>query len=221
MSQKFKGKTNLEIVQSYLNGERPFLQFGYTPKPPPTQRKLGEQWTDVHGITWEQKNGFKVQINKQADLIRQASSQKCKCGQNIQYGNRLDNKFFIKTGKCFDCIIKEETEYRVLGVYGFYEQFKLLSNYLGYLKDLKQKINDSIRYFQSEDDTLQVLCNSEGYLEKFQGLNTTQLLENAKKDLEEVTQSISIVSKDKQKAKKAFTSELSKARKEAKKLLKH
>src|SRR5437762_8981525 len=101
-----KSKSNLEILSDYLEGKRPFVQTGYSPKS--IRRKIGSIWTDKKGIKWEQKNGFKTRVNKQADLIRKLSEQKCKCGQNIKFGNRLDKILFPKTGMCYECTINEE-----------------------------------------------------------------------------------------------------------------
>ena len=207
----YKNKSNISIVKSYLAGERPFVKVGYSV--PEIKREIGSTWVDNQDVKWEQKDGYKTRINEQANIIKAAMKRKCKCGQEIQYGSRLDEVFFSKTGKCFDCIIKEETEYRVLGVYPQYEAFKLLSNYLGFLEDMKQKIEDSIKYFQTEDGTLQILCNSEGFLEKFKGINTEELLVSAKNDLSEITKLISKTSKDKKKAKKTFNEDLKKTRK--------
>jgi hypothetical protein len=204
-------KSNIDIVKGYLAGERPFIQVGYTP-PAPT-RKEGEQWVDTQGVCWEQKTGYKVRVNPQANLIREAARQKCACGQEIQYGTHLDGKFFVKTGRCFDCIIKEETELRILGVWPTYEKYKLMSNYLGFLEDMKQKIEESIKYFETESDTLKVLCNAEGFIEKFTGLNTPELLKSAKTDLREVSKTIVTVTKNKAKAKKAYETELAKVKK--------
>lgn len=207
-------KSNIEIVKSYLAGERPFVQVGYTV--PKINRKEGEEWVDSQGQKWVQRNGYKTRINEQANMIRKASRQECECGQAIHFGDRHDQKFFLKTGKCYDCTIKFETELRVLGAFSHYENWKLLSNYLGYLEDMKRKIEDSIHYFQTEGDTLNVLCNSEGFLEKFRGLNTGDMLEAARKDLEEITKSIARVTKDKIKAKKIYDSEYAKALKRVK-----
>lgn len=203
-------KSNIEIVKSYLAGERPVVMVGY--KPPKTRRKEGEKWVDPNGTKWVQKNGYKVQVNEQANMIREISRQKCACGQDIQYGSKLDNKFFRKLGKCFDCVIKEETELRILGVYPYYENYKMLLNYLGFLEDMKQKIEDSIKYFETETGALEVLCNSEGFLEKFEGMNTSELLNGAKKDLEEISKGIEKVTADKEEAKRIYEEELEKAK---------
>lgn len=207
----YKGKSNIEIVKNYLNSERPFVTVGY--QKPAIVRKDGERWADNNGIIWEQKNGYTVRINEQANLIREASKQKCDCGQEIRYGTTLDNKFFIKTGKCYDCVIKQETDLHILGVYPFYEKWKLMSNYLSFLEDMKQKIKDSINYFEQESSDLKVLCNSEGFLESFKGMNTTELLQNARKDLKEITKTIKQVIKNTASAKKIYESELMKVRK--------
>jgi hypothetical protein len=195
-------KSNIDIVKGYLEGTRPFIQVGYVPST--IQRKEGEEWVDASGKKWRQTKGGQVTVNAQAELIRSLTSQKCSCGQDIRYGNPLDEKFFFKTGKCYECIIKDETRLRVLGVFPHYEKYKLLSNYLGFVKDMQQKIQDSIRYLENESGTLSVLCNGDGYIEKFQGMNTTDLLKSAKKDLAEVIKTVAIVKKDTAAAKQIF-----------------
>jgi len=206
-------KSNIDIVKGYLAGERPFVQVGYTPKV--VKHKEGEEWTDASGKRWKMKNGGQVSVNPQADMIRDLIRQKCACGQDIRYGSKLDEKFFLKTGKCFDCIIEEETRLRVLGVFPFYEKYKLLSNYLGFLEDMKQKIEDSIKYFQTEGDTINIVCNGEGFMEKFKGLNAEDLLKSAQKDLKEIASTMEEVAKNKAKAKKVYESENARAIKRA------
>lgn len=208
-----RNKSNIEIVKDYLAGDRPFIQVGYSGKA--KIRKNGDRWKDGKGITWEQRDGYKIRVNEQANIIREASKQKCDCGQEIQYGGRLDELFYRKTGKCFDCVIKEETEYRVLGVFGQFERYKMISNYLGFLMDMREKILDSIRYFEKDEGkSLDIICNSEGFIEKFRGLNTKELLENAKKDLDGISKTIDVVSKDKELAQNIFIKALGKARTE-------
>ena len=207
-----KNKTNLQIVSDYLNGHRPWVQIGYTAAV--KKRKIGEQWVDTTGVKWEQRDGYKTRVNEQAKIIRDASKQVCSCGQEIRFSGKLDELFYRKTGKCFDCLIKEETEYRVLGVFHLYERYKLISNYYGFITDMRSKIEDSIQYFEKDEGkSLDILCNSEGFIEKFKGLNTMELLENAKKDLREVDKTIETVTKDMKDAKKLFEQELKNAKK--------
>ena len=203
-------KSNIQIVKDYLAGERPFIQVGYTKTAP--ERKEGEQWVDGKGVKWEQRDGWKTRVNEQANLIRSMSQRKCACGQDIRYAGKLDEKFFRRTSKCFDCVIKEETELRVLGVYPQYEKYKMISNYLGFLVDLRSKIKDSIKYFEGETGAMQMLCNGEGFLEKFTGVNHEELLKNAKADFKAISKTIRIVAKDKNKEKKKYETELKVAR---------
>ena len=209
---KKQNKSNVEIVKNYLAGERPFIRVGYSAAT--KKRKVGEQWVDNNGVKWEQRDGYKTRVNEQAEIIRTASKQVCSCGQEIRFSGKLDELFYRKTGKCFDCLIKEETEYRVLGVFHLYERYKLISNYYGFIIDMKSKIEDSIYYFEKDEGkSLDILCNSEGFIEKFKGLNTMELLENAKKDLQEVDKTIETVAKDMKDAKELFEQELKNTKK--------
>ena len=106
---KFKtGMSNINIVQSYLDGTRPFTQIGYTGDIN-KYRKENERWTDNEGIEWERKDGKNVRVTKsQGDIIREMINQKCKCGQEIKFGSRLDGIFFSKTGLCENCLINYE-----------------------------------------------------------------------------------------------------------------
>ena len=203
-------KSNIEIVKGYLAGERPFVTVGY--QPPVSERKEGERWVDASGVTWEQKDGWKTRVNEQAEMIRKASKQVCACGQEIRYGSKIDEKFFNKTGKCFDCIIKEENELHILGVFPYYETWKVICNYLGFLRDMKGKIEDSIRYFEGEDGTLKILCNGEGFIEQFKGLNTQELLDGAKEDLKKIIDLIEKVTNEKNEAKKIYDEKLAEAK---------
>jgi hypothetical protein len=215
---KYRGKTNIQLVSDYLSGTRPFIQVGYSAAT--KKRKVGERWKDNNGVTWEQREGYKTRINEQASIIREASKQICSCGQEIQFAGRLDELFYRKTGKCFDCVIKEETEYRILGVFSLYERYKLISNYYGFIIDMKSKIEESIRYFEKDEGkSLDILCNSEGFIEKFSGLNTTELMKSAKKDLKEVDKTIALVTKDLKEAKQLFEEGLKKAKESSTKSL--
>lgn len=195
------GKSNLDIVQDYLSGERPFVQVGYTGK---KYHNEGEVWKDANGVEWQRKNGRNVKISKsQGDIIREAMGErKCKCGMSVKWGNKYDQVFFAKTGMCQDCLIEYETKLRIAGIYHLYEACKVYSNQIGFLKDAKAKIEETIEYFSKNDGTIEILCNSEGFREKFHGTNKETILENAKNDLVEATRLLKAVTKNKNEAKK-------------------
>jgi hypothetical protein len=126
-----------------------------------------------------------------ANIIREAIGvQKCRCGQDVKWGSRADRLFFMKTGLCEGCLIDYETKLRILGIYNSYELYKLASNELGAMTDLKSKIEESIKYFESGDTDVTMLCNSEGFVERWKTTNAEQVLADAKKDLKETRRRI-------------------------------
>jgi hypothetical protein len=193
-------KTNIEILQDYVNGVRPVSVFGYTPIS--IRRNIGDVWEDVNGITWKQENGYKKKINKQADIIKEIINLKCKkCNIEIKWGSRLDKYFFNRTGMCENCLIEYETKLRIAGVYDYYEQYKLLSYEIGNLKDVKIKLKEIIKYFSENSGDLEMICNSSGFIEKWKNINQDQIIRDAKNDLKFIRRKITSLTKLKDDAK--------------------
>jgi hypothetical protein len=190
------GKSNIDIVKDYLNNQRPFVTIGYAGEKN-KYRTEGETWEDFKGIKWQKVNGKNVKLTKtQSDIIREAiGTRKCKCGLDIKFGNRFDQKLFAKTGMCQDCLVEYETNLTIAGLFPAYERYKLLSNELGLLNDFKEKLKETIRYFGKEDSSIEILCNSSGFQEKFHGTNKKQILKNAKEDLKKLNLRLSEVKK--------------------------
>lgn len=205
MEKKYRGKSNLSIIQNYLDGTRPFTTIGYAGKKY-IKRDIGTKWTDIKGIVWEQKESGPVRINRVADIVRSAINDICQCGQNINFGSKLDNIFFRKTGLCENCLIDYETKLRILGIYHEYEQYKLISNEIGSLTEAKDKISDVIKFFSNNSGDVQMLCNSEGFIERWKSNDNTKILEDAKKDLDAINQRVSSLTKKKNEFKKVYNS---------------
>lgn len=197
-----KNKSNISIVKDYLEGNRPFTQIGYVPEA--KSRSVGERWTDFRGVEWEQRNGYKTRINHQADIIRKVLEQKCKCGQAMKWGSRLDNLFYSKTGMCEKCLIDYETKLRILGIYPVYEKYKLLSNEIGFLKDAKQKLKEIIKFFTDNSGDVELLCNSEGFTERFKNTNKEKILRDSRADLTKIRRRLTEISKEKESAKSEY-----------------
>jgi hypothetical protein len=141
------GKSNLDIVRSYLDGERAFIQVGYDENTSLAQRKEGEEWTDGNGSHWIKKNGCKQRVSKKAQFILE---QRCIiCDADMKWGNRLDQKIYPKTQKCYECNIEFEGVLKSLGVYNDYEKYKLINNEISMIKDFISKIVDSINYLEN------------------------------------------------------------------------
>ena len=203
-------KSNIQIVKDYLAGERPITQFGYTGKKY-VKRKIGERWTDAKGVEWEQKESGPQRFNRVAEIIRETiGEQKCKCGADMKWGSKADRLFFRRTGLCEDCLIDYETKLRILGIFEAYEKYKLASNELGATKDLKVKIEDTLKYFSSGDTDITMLCNSEGFTERWKTTNAEEVVTNAKKDLEETTKRIDILTKFRDECKQKYIEDATK-----------
>lgn len=198
------GKSNIDILKDYVAGVRPFTQVGYTGKQY-IKRKIGERWTDAKGNEWEQKESGPHQVNRVANIVREAIGiEKCKCGQEIRWGSRVDKIFYRRTGMCSNCLIDYETNLRIAGIYDDYEAYKIISNEIGFLKDIKAQIEETVKFFSSESGDVNAVCNSAGFIERWKNTNKEQILKDAKRDLKMARKRITALSKRKMEFKKKF-----------------
>lgn len=141
------GKSNLDIIRSYINGERAFVQVGYDENVGLSSRKEGEEWEDGNGTRWVKKNGVRCKINKHAKIIIE---QRCSiCNADMKWGNYLDQKIYPKTTRCYDCNIEFEGILKARGLYGDYEKFKMINNEMSMMKDFRGKVVDSITFLEN------------------------------------------------------------------------
>jgi hypothetical protein len=182
--KRASGKSNIDIVKGYLDGERPFIQVGYTgDKDKYIIRKVGEKWTDASGKEWEQKEHGPVAVTRVSDIIRAEMNQKCECcGREIRWGTKQDRKMYYRTKKCFDCIVDEETQLRIKGKFKLYETKKLLENELSYLNDIKQKLRESKDYLESDASKTMTWANSTGMVEEWSNDARDDLKKHVQKD---------------------------------------
>jgi len=115
------------------------------------RRTVGETWIEknANGIEfkWEQKDGFRVKrpVNSILDKITNALTlpDDCpSCKQNMHGSEKhLNKKMYFKIGKCFDCIVKEETLIRSdKDKWTKYSSKKMLSNASGWFKDADKEV---------------------------------------------------------------------------------
>jgi hypothetical protein len=185
--KKASGMSNIDIVKSYVRGDRPFSQVGYNENT--TKRKEGEVWKSK-GQTWTIKNGVKIAINsigKNIDLVRE----ECKgCHKNIKlFGDRLDVKMYKKTGNCFDCQIKFESELKRKGKYEKYEKLKIFHNQKSFCLDLKQKLEESIQYLETSGDKIPYMLE-DGRTMYWDDTMREKVLNDAKNDYKECLESL-------------------------------
>lgn len=173
-------KSNIEIVKDYLSGERPITIVGYE-APAEQKHAVGEKWTDAQGREWEQKENGPTRVTKVIDIVHAELDDRCSdCGCEIRWGSRHDRKFFNRTGKCFDCLIKEETTLRVRGQYKLYERKKILSNQRTYLLDIRTKLREAFDFTKEHKELTYV--NSNGFVERWENDARDDLLKNIRKD---------------------------------------
>ena len=186
--KKASGKSNISIVRDYLSGERPFVQVGYTPTPE-IKRKDGDVWIDRDGTEWIQKGPSR--FSKKLYETREATRQVCPvCKKDVYWSsNPNDRKFFNKTGKCYDCVIGEETKMRLDGTWETYEKVKVISNQKSFLNELKQKVEESINWLQNKSNKIEYL-NEDGTIEYWNDISRETFLEDAQKDLVEINKSL-------------------------------
>lgn len=192
------GKSNLDIVRSYLAGEKAFVQIGYSSQLEDSDRKEGSEWTDSQGVKWIKKNGYRQRVSKAAERVLE---QRCViCDADMKWGNYLDNKIYPKTQRCYDCNIIFESILKIRGVYDLYEKYKVVNNEYTMLKDFKSKIVESIEYLknytpQSKDPQF---FNEDGSVEVWMDDTDRRsvVLEDLNKDLLLVNEKISLAEKE-------------------------
>lgn len=182
------GKSNIDIVKDYLAGTRPFVQVGYTGDKDKYRRE-GEKWKDVNGIEWKKKDGKAVKLTKtQGDIIRDAigSGLDCKvCKAKWKWVSEKDKKILTRTGLCLDCLVDYETKLRIFGIYDKYETYRMAMYELGHLRELREKLKETIAYFERTDGNIISMAESE-YDDEIVWRNTNKdkILTDAKSDLE-------------------------------------
>ena len=60
----------------------------------------------------------------------------------MKFGNYLDERFFPKTGKCYDCAITFDSKIKYLGKFEEYERYKFYNNVLSEMRDFKKNISE-------------------------------------------------------------------------------
>lgn len=189
--KKCKGKSNISIVQDYLDGVRPFTELSMHVSEKDKYRKEGEKWTDTNGIQWQRLNGKTIRLTKtQGDIIREAigTGLDCKeCGAKWKWAKDNDRKMIARTGLCYDCLIDYETKLRILGIYDSYEKYRLAMYELAHLKELKLKVTETLDYFLRTDGDVNTLPESEHDTAiTWKNTNKDKIVADAKADLKNI-----------------------------------
>ena len=98
---------NLQRVKDMLDGNyKSKIQSGYIGEKE-EERKIGDKWTDVDGVEWEQKNGYHVKVNKLANVgIFKGTCKTCNKGILKPW----DKDTHKADGRCYHCQLNYELD---------------------------------------------------------------------------------------------------------------
>jgi hypothetical protein len=129
------------------------------------KREVGERWVDSDGKEWEQKEGYKAAVS-QMDDVRQFLQKLTTCHsencETKQY-SKADKKLIVKTGYCIICLDRLERKLKEDGTFPFYEDYKITLNKLGFIRDFKQKCEDSLNSLKKDFE----MVNEDGRIENW------------------------------------------------------
>lgn len=187
--KRASGKSNLSIVKDYLEGNRPFIQMGYDPNLENNKRKEGEEWEDAQGNKWIWKNGSKRRVPKKATIVNE---QRCKkCNMDVRWGNYLDDRVWPKTGMCYDCFTKFQTELKLMGMFEIYNELQDLKNERGILEDFKKKFEETQKWCKENQGKPVEFLEEDGSFERWEGVEDySKILEDVTKDLEKIDEGL-------------------------------
>lgn len=177
------GKSNLDIVRSYLNGEKAFVQVGYDANLTDSQRREGDQWEDGQGKKWVMKDGCRRRVPKVARFINE---QRCiHCNMDVRWGNYLDDRVWPKTKLCYDCFVKNETDLKISGNWDNFNKLRELKNEKSMLIDYKVKFEETYTWCLNAKDKPVEFLEEDGKFEQWSGnVDYTKILDDVSRDLE-------------------------------------
>jgi hypothetical protein len=180
--KRASGKSNLDIVKDYVDGNRPFVQVGYDPNLDNAKRKEGEEWEDGQGRKWVWKNGSKRRVPKRASIVIE---QRCKCcNMDVRWGSYLDDRTWPKSGLCYDCFVNEETRLKQLGIWDTFNKIRELKNVKSAILDYKNKFEEAKKWLDTNEGKPVEFFQEDGEVERWSGVgDTSQIRENLDKDL--------------------------------------
>ena len=158
-ANKSKVGESIKQIQTKVKKWADKVVVGANVKPHYADKKEGDIWTDADGKEWTRKNGTIQSISKFQNLKRPWFCPQCEKVMN----NKLDDKFWILRGKCFDCVIAEEHKMRMDGTWAAYERKMMRENERSFLRHKILEHETYIKEFkeptlQFEDGRQQILA---------------------------------------------------------------
>jgi hypothetical protein len=129
------------------------------------KREVGEKWTDENGVTWIQKDGYRINATKfLSDVKEYLAPKECpKCSKMMT--SQVDKKMYMVNKMCLDCTIDFEHQLKIEGKYEEYERNRIRQNAEEWLKRAEAD-KDALIQVITEQATY---ANSDGSVEKWTG----------------------------------------------------
>jgi len=193
--KRASGMSNMDIIRSYVSGDRPFIQVGYDSNLDNANRKDGEEWVDSLGRKWEYKNGYKRRISNKGKI---STEKRCvSCNMDTKWGNYLDDQVWPKTGLCYDCFIDQETKRKIDGSWKIHDDLRNLKNTKSMIIDMKDNFEEAKQYCEENQGETVKFLEEDGSEEKWLGKEDfSKILDNINGDLEMIYERLKDIDKD-------------------------
>jgi len=101
------------------------------------------------------------------------------CGGTMK--SKLDDKMWNLHGKCFSCVVEEETKLRIEGNYEKYEHGKIHANKVAFLKDMEQLLVANLEALKNPEFVTEL-----GEVERWSGVDLETVESDMREHLEQV-----------------------------------
>jgi hypothetical protein len=132
---------NTERIQSMLSGDyKRKLQVGYSTAE--ERREVGDKWTDLDGVEWEQRKGYRMKISKMADVG--IFHMQCKdCNSNCSL-EKKHIKTYNRFERCWYCQVDFEIKLKSWpGKWEAWVRLQQLNNMDSIERDLIQALEEN------------------------------------------------------------------------------
>jgi hypothetical protein len=160
--------------------------FGWTP--PTVERKEGEEWVDDDGKEWTKKNGLIQSVSKLSMFKRPWFCPQC----SKSMSHRFDDKFYNRTGKCYNCNIEDDTKLVLNGTFEAVHTKRIRANEISWLKDHIMECKDYIRTFKVP----QVHFENGGWEEIAKVEHFSQLFDTINQEIETCSQRLKFLEEE-------------------------
>lgn len=184
LKKEFKGRDvqRLRNIVTKKYGDKTTNQVGY--QKTIEDRKEGDIWEE-NDKTWTIKNGLKQTVTK-LDGVKKQIRMPFICPEcNGPMKKFLDKKMYPVHKKCFDCVVKMETQLRAEGKYEEYIKNTFNNNLVTYLEEAEQFIEE----FITENKNTYV--TEHGDIEDWDGgMDKEKIAQKLKEELQEMKKAL-------------------------------